>query len=84
MLKSLLPKEVKLDISTDDVRLKSNINNNQTLIFTKKSFFVQCSILGFTRSHSHPLDDTEEFYQLIAGAYKKKNLVTLQELIKFI
>ena len=52
----------------NDVRLKSNLNTNQTLIFTKKSFFY--TIPGFTRSHSHPLDDIEVFHQLIAGSYK--------------
>ena len=41
MLKNLLPQEVKLDITIDDVRLQSNLNINQTLIFTKKSFFIQ-------------------------------------------
>ena len=39
MLKHLLPKEVKVDITIDDVRVKSNLKINQTLIFTKKSSF---------------------------------------------
>ena len=41
MLKSLLPKEVKVNIKIDDIRLKSNLKINQTLIFTEKSFFIQ-------------------------------------------
>ena len=26
--------------------------------------------MGFTRSHSYPLDDIDGFYRLIAGSYK--------------
>ena len=67
-LKYILPDNVKVTITIDDIRLKSNIKTNQTLIFTEKSFFF--TILGFTRSQSYPLDDIEGFYQLIAGSYK--------------
>ena len=41
MLKSLLPKEVKVNITIDDIRLKSNLTTNKTIKFTKKSFFIQ-------------------------------------------
>ena len=45
------------------------------LNFTDKSFFY--TSLGFTQSHSYPLDDIDGFYQLVAGSYKcekpKKN-----------
>ena len=37
---------VKVSVTIDDVRLKSNLKNNQTLIFTEKYFFY--TILGFT------------------------------------
>ena len=47
---------------------KSNSNINQTLMFTNKRFFY--TILGFTQSHSYPLDDIDGFYQMIAGSYK--------------
>ena len=40
-LEYLLTDFVKVSITIDDIRLKSNINFNQTLIFTKKSFFLQ-------------------------------------------
>ena len=40
MLKHLLPNSEKIFITIDDIRLKSNLNINQTLIFTKKSFFT--------------------------------------------
>ena len=53
MLKSLLPKEVKVIITIDDVRLKSNLYTDKTNRFTKKSFFYV--ILGFTQSHSGEL-----------------------------
>ena len=51
-LKYILPDNVKVNITIDDVRLKSNLKTNQTLKFTKKSFFY--TILGFTRSQSYP------------------------------
>ena len=66
-LNYILPDNVKINITIDDVRLKSNLKLNQTLLFTEKSFFY--TILGFTRSHSYPLDDIDGFYQLIAGSY---------------
>ena len=67
-LKHILPDNVKISITIDDIRLKSNLEINQTLIFTEKSFFY--TILGFTQSRSYPLDDIDGFYQLIAGSYK--------------
>ena len=41
ILKHLLPKEVKVDTSVDNVRITSNSINNQSLIFTEKSFYIQ-------------------------------------------
>ena len=35
-LKYVLPDNVKVSITIDDIRLKSNLKNNQTLIFTEK------------------------------------------------
>ena len=35
----LLPYFVKLSITIDDIRLRSNLNINQTLILTENSFF---------------------------------------------
>ena len=49
MIKSLLPNEVKIKFTNDDVRLRSNLTTNKTIRFTKTSFF--CTILGFTQSH---------------------------------
>ena len=66
-LKHILPNNVKVNITIDDIRLKSNLKINQTLIFTEKSFFY--TILDFTQSRSYPLDDIDVFYQIIAGLY---------------
>ena len=39
-LKHILPDNVNINITIDDIRLKSNLKINQTLIFTEKSFFL--------------------------------------------
>ena len=67
-LKHILPDNVKVNITIDDVRLTSNLKTNQTLIFTEKSFLY--TILGFTRSRFYLLDDIDGFYQFVAGSYK--------------
>ena len=79
-LKYILPDNVKVSITIDDVRLKSNSKTNQTLIFTEKSFFY--TILGFTRSRSYPLDDIDGFYHLIAGSYKNDRPITITGVYK--
>ena len=67
-LKYISPDNVQRSITIDDVRIKSNLKSNQTLIFTEKSFFY--TVLGFTRSRFYSLGDIEGFYQMIAGSYK--------------
>ena len=74
-LKHVLPNNVKANITIDDIRLKSNLKINQTLIFTKRSFFY--TILGFTQSRSYPLDDIDSHYQLIAGSYKSDKPINI-------
>ena len=74
-LKHILPNNVKVSVTIDDVRLKSKLKINQTLIFTENSFFYPIS--GFTQSHSYPLDDVDGFYQLIAGSYKSEKSINL-------
>ena len=74
-LNHILPNNVKVNITIDDIRLKSNLKINQTLIFTEKSFFY--TILGFTQSRSYPLDDIDVFYQLIAGSYKSDKPINI-------
>ena len=63
-----LPDNMKVSVTIDDVRLKSKLKTNQTLIFTDKSFFH--TIFGFTQSHEGQLNDFEGFYQIIPGSYK--------------
>ena len=74
-LKHILPNNVKVNITIDDIRLKSNLKINQTLIFTEKCFFYK--ILGFTQSRSYPLDDIDGFYQIIAGSYKSDRPINI-------
>ena len=74
-LKHILPDNVKVNITIDDIRLKSNLKINQTLIFTEKSFFY--TILGFTQSRSYPLVDINGFYQIIARSYKSDKPINI-------
>ena len=74
-LKHILPDIVKVNITIDDIGLKSNLKINQTLIFTEKSSFY--TILGFTQSRSYPLDDIDGFNQLIAGSYKSDEPINI-------
>ena len=71
----ILPDNVKVNITIDDIRLQSNLKINQTLIFTEKCFFYK--FLGFTRSRSYPLEDIEGFYQLIAESYKSDRPINI-------
>ena len=75
ILKHILPNNVKINVTIDDIRLKSNLKINQTLIFTERSFFY--TILGFTQSRSYPLDDIDSHYQLIAGSYKSDRPINI-------
>ena len=63
-------KNVKVNIRIDDNGIKTNLKNNQTLFFTKKSFFY--TILGFNQSHSREVDDIEDFIQLIPRSYERR------------
>ena len=74
-LKHILPNNVKVNITIDEIRLKSNLKFNQTLIFTERSFFY--TILGFTQSRFYPLDDIDSHYQLIAGSYKSDKPINI-------
>ena len=74
-LKHILPDNVKVNITIDDIKLKSNLKINQTLIFTERSFFY--TILGFTQSRSYPLNDIDSHYQLIGGLYKSDKPINI-------
>ena len=66
---------MKVNITIDDIRLKSNLKTNQTSVFTQKTFFY--TTLGFTKSRCYPLDDIDGFYQLIAGSYKSDKPINI-------
>ena len=74
-LKLNLPDNVKVSVTIDDVRLKSILINNQTLIVTHKSFFY--TVVGFTQSYQGPLNDIEGFYQIIPGSYKSDKPINI-------
>ena len=74
-LKHILPNNVNVNITIDDIRLKSNLKINQTLIFTERSFFF--TILGFTQSRSYPLNDIDSHYQIIAGSYNSDRPINI-------
>ena len=74
-LKNILPNNVKIDITIDERKYKTDLRINQTLIFTNKSFFY--TILGFTQSHQGPLNDIEGFYQILPGSYKSDRPINI-------
>ena len=76
MLKPLLPGKVKVNITIEDIRRKSNLPTNRTIRFIERFFFG--AMLGFTKSHSRPLSEVDGFIQLIPGTYKsdKPNKIT--------
>ena len=80
VLKSLLPKEVKVNITIDDVKLKSNLTTIKTIRFTKMSFHYV--ILGFTQSHSGELGDIPGFIQRIPGSFKSDKPINISVIDK--
>ena len=67
-LKNILPNNVKINVTIDERKYKTDLKTNQTLIFTNKGLFY--TMLGFTQSHQGPLNDIEGFYQILPGSYK--------------
>ena len=80
MFKSLLPDEIKVNVTIDDIRLRSNLTTNKTIRFNEKTFFY--TILGFTQSHLGPLGDIEGFIQLISGSSKSDRPNNITEVDK--
>ena len=64
-LDHVLPNNLKVTITIDDIRLKSNSKINRTLTFTKKSFSY--TISEFVHFYSGELGDIDGFIQLISG-----------------
>ena len=75
-LELLLPDFVKVNITVDDNRLRSNLKINQTLISNRKNLFFN-TILAFTQSQSGPLNDIEGFIQLIPVTYKSDKPINI-------
>ena len=71
---------MKISFTIVERKYKSDLKINQTLIFTDKSFFY--TILGFTQSHSYPLDDFDGFYQTIVGSYKSERPINFTSIDK--
>ena len=75
MLKSLLPDEVKMNFTTDNICRKPNLTVNRTIRFSRKSFFY--TIQGFTKSPSGVLRDIEGFIVLIQGSFKSNKPINI-------
>ena len=75
ILNNILPDNVEISVFEDEKIHISNLKVNQTLIYTNKSFFY--TILGFTLTHSYPLNDIDGFCQLIAGFYKSDKPINI-------
>ena len=74
-LEYLSPDFVKVNFTIDIIRLGTDSNFNQDLIFTKKSFFY--TILEFIQSHSGPLGDIEGFVYLIPFKYRSEKPINI-------
>ena len=74
-LKYIFLDNLRVIITIDDIRLKSNLKNIQTLFFTNKSFFH--TVIGFTQSHQGPLNDNEKFYQILPGSNKSDKPINI-------
>ena len=82
MLKSLLPKEVKVNFTIDDIRLESNLTTNKTIKFTKRSFSRQYYfLLKIPQVKNVLMKDLFNYYQVLT---KATNLLTSQKLKKCI
>ena len=79
-LEYFLPNILKVKITVNDIRIKFDLKINQTLMFTKTSFF--CTTLGFIQSYSGPLGDIESFSQLIPGTCKGDRPINITSIDK--
>ena len=83
MSKSLLPKNQKVNLRIDDIRLGSNLGTSKIIRFTEKSFFY--TKLGFTQSNSGLLKNRPAGYiHKIEGTYKNEkqtNVTGIHEIL---
>ena len=75
--KSFLQDDYKINIIIDEIRLRSNLSNIETIRFTEKTFF--CRTLGFTLNQSGSLSDLEGFDQLKPGTHKSDEPVIITD-----
>ena len=73
---------MKVSFTLDDIKIKSNLVFNQTVILTKKSFFY--TKLEVIQSHSGPLGDIDGFIQLKGGTFKKEKPINIIGIDKII
>ena len=67
ILQSLLPDDMKVDNTTDNITPRSNLIANKTMKFDKKSFLF--AILDFTQSHPGDLGKIDGFIEKRPGSY---------------
>ena len=75
VLKSLLPKEMKVKITIVDFSVKSNLSTKKTIRITKRALFY--TVLGLMDSHSGALGDFPGFVQLIPESYKSDKSINI-------
>ena len=61
--------KVRVKITIDDLRLRSNSTTNKTMNFRKNIFFLY-TVLRFTQSHSARLSDSQGLIQKIPEIYR--------------
>ena len=64
----LLPDDVDVNSTIDEIGLRSNLTTNKKIQFTEKTFLF--TMLGFTISNSGAPADIEGFVQIIPGTYE--------------
>ena len=73
-LEHLLPDNLKVSNTIDDIRLRSNLYKNQTLKFTKKNFLYHFRLYTI---HSGPFSDIDGFAHLVPGKYKSDKIINV-------
>ena len=73
----------KINVRFDDIRLRSSLTTNETVLtvlFTEICFHT---LLGFTQNPSGRIGDSEGVVRKIPGIYKDEKTLTLLETMKF-
>ena len=82
MLKSLIPNEVKVKSTIDDIRLNSKLTTNKTKNLARKHFLY--TKWSFTQSHLGLLNDPLQRFKRIPRTYERGNPLTFPEVTKFL